>query len=508
MKAKRSFLNLTIGIASQLVTIAFGIFIPRLLLVHYGSEVNGLLSSITQIMVYMTLLEAGVGAASLQALYKPFQRDDKQSINAILAATSMYYKKTGIYYFFAIIVIAFAYPLIIDSEIDSLTISIVILLTGFAGALNYYFQGKYRIFLTAEGKSYINTTIVTLINTVINIAKIALILLGFDIIALQTAHFVLTIIQIIIYEVYMKRNYKWLRFNIKPDLEAISQKNSVLVHQFSTLVFNNTDVLILTLFTNLKVVSVYVLYNMLFSIIDNVISTVNGSVTFVLGQTFHESKKKFLKLYDAYETYFMAFVFSLFTVAYILILPFMTLYTAGITDINYIDFWLPVLFISLKLLINARASSNNVINIAGHFKKTQYRSIIETTINIVCSLLFVYFFGIYGVLLGTIVALLYRAIDIILYANKHILKRSPWITIKRWISNVILFVLIITITELISINPTSYITIVGWAFVLVILILPIYFTVSSLLEREVFMYAKDFFKVYVLKFKEKMFKRG
>ena len=47
-------------------------------------------------------------------------------------------------------------------------------------------------------------------------------------------------------------------------------------------------------------------------------------------------------------------------------------------------------------------------------------------------------FGIYGVLLGTIAALLYRTNDMIIYAS-HILERSCLVTYKRWILNTVLF---------------------------------------------------------------------
>ena len=64
--AKKGVLNVFYGIIGQLITIALGIVIPRLVLISYGSEVNGLLNSVTQIFAYFSLLEAGVGVASLQ----------------------------------------------------------------------------------------------------------------------------------------------------------------------------------------------------------------------------------------------------------------------------------------------------------------------------------------------------------------------------------------------------------------------------------------------------------
>ena len=84
-----------------------------------GSEANGFMASITQIFVYMSILEAGVGTAAIQALYKPIGLDDKHKINGILSATSKYYKKTGKYYLLAVVVMSIIYPLCIKSNIGT-----------------------------------------------------------------------------------------------------------------------------------------------------------------------------------------------------------------------------------------------------------------------------------------------------------------------------------------------------------------------------------------------------
>ncbi|MFB7141949.1 sugar isomerase, partial [Gottfriedia sp. NPDC056225] len=294
---------------------------------------------------------------------------------------------------------------------------------------------------------------------------------------------------------------------VSPNFDAISQKSSALVHQISTLIFNNTDLLILTFFTNLKVVSVYVMYNLIFSNIDRIIGTVNNSFTFALGQNFHEKKEKFIKFYDTYEVFFMAFVFSLFSIAFILILPFMKLYTLHIDDVNYLDPILPILFVILKLLNNARTSSNNVIFIAGHFKSTQYRSILESTINLFFSIVFVTFLGIYGVLLGTICALLYRSTDMIIYANKVILKRNPIVTFRRWLINIGVFTLIVLSNSYYSFfNLTSYTEILIWGMLLSLVIFPIYIFIGLIFEKEVYYLSKDFCKRALIRFKRRLFK--
>ena len=58
MSRKRNSMNNFIwGILGNIITSIVAIIIPRLFIVNYGSEVNGLLSSIRQIYVYLALLE-------------------------------------------------------------------------------------------------------------------------------------------------------------------------------------------------------------------------------------------------------------------------------------------------------------------------------------------------------------------------------------------------------------------------------------------------------------------
>ena len=320
---KRGIYNVLAGYLNQIITILLGILVPRLVLVSFGSEVNGLVNSITQIFVYFSLLEAGVGAATLQALYGPVARDDKASINEILAATSQYYKKTGIVYFFAVLGLAVVYPLVVSTDIPPMTIILVILLQGMVGVANYFFQGKFRYLLEAEGKNYIITNLTTMVTILTNVAKIILLLLGADIVIVQASYMVFNLLQMLFIAVYIHRRYKWLNLKVQPNYNAISQKNNALIHQFSNLIFNNTDVLILTVVCGLKVASVYSMYTLFFNMINTMLTTASSGVVFTLGQRFNVDREGYTKLFDCYESYYLSLVFTLFAVTYIFILPFM-----------------------------------------------------------------------------------------------------------------------------------------------------------------------------------------
>jgi hypothetical protein len=483
--AKKGTINVVCGIVGQIITICLGIVIPRLVLISFGSEVNGLLNSVNQILVYFSLFEAGVGVAALQALYAPVATKDRDSIGHIMAATHLFYRKVGIVYAIAVFALGVLYPFCVKSDIPYWMIFGVIVFSGLGNCLNFLYQGKYKILLQAEGCSYVTTNITTLITVLTNVVKTVLLLLGFDVLVIQFSFFLINVLQMYVYYLYIHRHYDWLDLKVEPDNHAIEQKNATLIHQISGMVFNNTDVLLLTLLTqDLKIVSVYTMYNTIISMVNTMIQQVSVGFDFRLGQIYNTQKESYYKLHHVFEIAYLILVFGAMTVVYIVILPFMRLYTSGVQDINYIEKWYPLVFVMVPLLTYGRTAASNLINYAGHFRATQWRAVLETSINLIVSVVGIYHFGIYGALLGTIVAALYRTNDMIFYVYHHFLKESPWKTYKRWIGCFLLFGIVVKFVDNDAAFCTTYPRILLYACGWGICCVTAYTLIQILLNRE------------------------
>lgn len=485
MKTKRILFNLICGFLSQIVTILLGLMIPRLIMIGHGSTVNGLISSVTQFIVYLNLFEAGIQTVAKQALYKPLSIDDKKSINQILSAVNKNYRKIGTIYFLALIVLSLIYPLLVkDSNIRYITAFCVFLFSGLGNVALFFFYGKYRVLLQAEGKNYFLSNVQTVISILNNIVKIILLQLGMVIEIVIFASFVVSLLQIGYIYAYIKRRYSWIDLNVTPDHTALSQKNAGLLHQIAGMVFQNTDVLILTIVCGLPIVSVYSLYKMITSHLASLISTVYNSISFALGQLYQIDVQEYTKVIDTVEVYFSGLLFSIYTVTCALLLPFIRLYTRGVNDIQYANTHLCLLFIAVELLTYVRYPMLHTINYAGHFKQTVPQTIIETSINIVVSVIGVLFFGIYGVLFGTITALVYRIIDVFLYANRKLLKRSPIKTFSIYLVNAGAFFVLYTLSNAFNIEIATYFDFVKYGFILFIVAIIIYFSTLSLIFKK------------------------
>ena len=480
---RNSIRNLKWGLIGNIVTTMIAILIPRLFIVNYGSEVNGLMSSIKQIYVYLALLEAGVGDASVIALYGTVGRKDRQATNEVLAATHYYYRKIGILYGMCVLALSLVYPMLLDTPIPYGTCCLIMLLQGSGSVINYLFQGKYSMLLRVDNRSYVTTNLGTVITLMVDACRIFLLMNGKSIIAIQATYLFFNLIRMLYIAWYVKKEYPWIDLGVTPNFKALSHKSAVIVHQISSLVFGHTDILILTFVCGLKTVSIYSLYATMYGMVGNVIGIVANSVQAVLGQAYNTDRKRFVKLQDTYETYYLALVFGLLAVASVFMLPFMALYTEG-ADINYLDWKIPVLFTTYQLLNYGRTPAHNPISFAGKYEETQWRAWLETIINLVVSFVGVFCFGIYGVLLGTVTALLYRANDIIIFANKVVLNRSPWPTYRRWLRNFAIFLILLFISLKLPLRLDSYFWLIGNAAWMTPIVLAIFFGVNSLAEPE------------------------
>ena len=222
-KDNRIKYNLLSGVLYQVVLIALSFLLPRLYLENFGSEVNGVLSTIKQIFVYMLLLESGVGLATTQALYKPVAEKNHNKVSSVISATHSYYVKVGVIYAIIVLLIALVYEYIVPTAIGPGVIFGIVILTALPQLFSYFVQAKYRILLEVDGRKYVITNSETILQLISNVAKILVILLTNNLLLMQLSYCILSLLQLCYIYAYAKRRYKWLSVNAKPDYEAVSQ---------------------------------------------------------------------------------------------------------------------------------------------------------------------------------------------------------------------------------------------------------------------------------------------
>lgn len=485
-KDNRIKYNLLSGVFYQIVLIVLSFLLPRLYLENFGSEVNGVLSTIKQIFAYMVLLESGVGLATIQALYKPVAEHNHNKINSIISATNRFYVKIGVVYAVIVLLIAFVYEYLVPTTINHGVIFGIVILTALPNVFSYFIQSKYRILLEVDGRRYVITNSETILQLLSNVAKILVIVLTNNLLLMQFSYCMLSLLQLVYVYVHAKRRYKWLSVNSEPDYEAISQRKSVLVHQVSGMVFNNTDVLLLSFLCDFKVVSIYTIYNIFFSQVQNFITNITSGFSFALGQMFHTDREKFMKVYNVYETFYIMATFVIYTLMAVFLLPLIQIYTKGINDANYTNVYLILMFVLMNLLSNGKLPSNHVLEYSGRFEETRSHAIWEMIINIAVSIVSILKWGICGAIVGTIIALLYRGTMMIYYSNKKVLLRGMFSTYKLWLVNGAVFVFIMSVFFVDAFSGFSFAKLVVMGILHSLWIVPLYIGANLLFFRGAF----------------------
>lgn len=463
MKTRHILINLCSALVSYGGLLLFNIITSRIQLLSYGSENNGLLSSVNQIFSYIALLEAGIGTATVRALYHPIVQANDAGVADVLAASKAYYRRSAWWYFLCVLVAAFVWPLVLDTTISYWTIWGVIFFQGVAGVLTFLYCDSITSYLTAAGKNYVNNHVHVIVTLLTYSMKLVICLTGWDLVCISLSHVVVNLIKCGMYHGYMRRICPQYFVRKKVNLSLLKQRGAFLAHEISGVVFFSTDAILLSAFCGLQETSVYAVYSMVVSALRNVIGQMFNGTKYMLGRVYSQDLEQYKKTHDLYNAVYICCVFAVYTVAYLLFLPFVALYTDGVSDAQYLDSRLPMLFVVQELLSCCRNVDSEVIRISLHAKQTTGRAVLEATINLVASMILVQKLGIYGVLAGTILALLYRSNDIILYVNHRILNRSAKREYGVYGINCLTFFVIAMAGNAVPIQASNYLVLLGWA---------------------------------------------
>ena len=470
MKKKDFIYNIITGFGGQFIVILLGIIVPRIMITSYGSDINGLVSTLGQIFTYLALLEAGIGQSARIALYKPIAKKDKEEISKVFVAANSYFRKFSIFYAIGVIAIALFVPFTIKSKVDYLTILLITLLEGFSGVISFYFSQTQVVLLNADGKGHVNNSINLLNRILAYIAKVVLAYMGYSILLIQFVYFIITVIKAIFYYRYFKKNYSWIDNSLKSDNTLLKDKNSYLITEIAWTVFSSTDMIVLSMFVSTKLSSVYSVYAMIYSALNTLLTSVSGSILYVLGQVYHESIEKYRIVHDSFNTVFIGSITILVSTAYMLTVPFLKLYTRGVTDVDYIQPELPIMFCLVQILSWNRYVTGNLTAIAGYAKQTSVISIIEAMVNLICSVVLVNYYGIVGVLFATVIALPVKVIWCLYISDIKVLKRSLWKSLSIFGVNYLLFFAVVYATRFIPLEIDSYISFIQYGAVLTVII--------------------------------------
>lgn len=435
-RKKRLLLNTGIGVFKQVVTVVCGFILPRYMLLYYGSSVNGLISSITHFLSFISLLDMGVGAVVQANLYKPLADKDNGQVSRIVKSSERFFRRLA--YIFIVYIIVLCFIFLNIAEFGAWYTVSLLLIIAISTLAQYLFGMTYQLLLNADQKSYVQ--LIMQIGTIVlnTVFSIILMRLGASVHVVKLMTAVVYVLRPLGQALYVHRHYN-IDQNVEVTGEPIKQKWNGFSQHFAAVVCQNIDVAVLTLFSTLENISIYSVYFNVTNGVEQIIMTAATGLESLFGNMIaKEEKEKLLHTFRVVEWMTHGGVTVIFTVTAITIVPFISVYTRGITDTNYIAPLFGALLVAAYGAQCLRVPYFRIIKAAGHFKETQNGAYISAGLNIVITVALVFKFGLIGAAAGTLVAMFYHTCYFVWYLQNHILYRPKKHFIKCLIADILI----------------------------------------------------------------------
>ena len=415
-----SLLNALSAIGLTLVNGLLGLVTTRCILLHFGSDFNGLNSTANQIINILLILEGGFTLASNVALFSPLSVQDYSRVNEILSFTKNKFRKIGIVFLCIGIVIAILYTLNVNSELPQGFVFAVLVMTLLPQAANLFFATIYRVLLQTQQKEYVINFFTMLTVGVGHIANIIFILSGAEMWMIRFVTMSFALLNSVLIVQYVKKRNAFINTNVNTNITTIEGTNDVLIQKITGVIYNAAPIVFLSLSPTGGTVlaSVYAVYNNIFIMIKSILHGLIDAPRLSFGQMFTERKRaETWNVFKQYEYIAICAIFIFLTTTCTLTLPFINIYTAGISDIIYVDPVIAILMVIITFVEMLHIPSGHLINMSGEFKIGKNIQVIACAVLIVSMVIGGNLWGIYGMLMAILVTAISLAVMEIAYVH-------------------------------------------------------------------------------------------
>ena len=285
MRNRKLISNTVSSLLLQVTTIICGFILPRLVLHYYGSEVNGLVNSITSFLSIISFLDLGVGAVYQSSLYKPLAENDSDSLSKIYVSGQKFFAHLAEILVGYVIVLMLIYPFISHQSFNSFYTAALIFSISISFFVQYYFGMANGLLLTADQKGYLSNNLQIVSLVLSTIISFALIRFGASIILVKLIASFIFLVKPILLKIFVNKNYK-IDYEIHYQEEPISQKWNGLAQHVTSVILESTDAVVLTAFSSMSNVSIYSVYNLVVTGVRQLFTATTSGIQALIGELY------------------------------------------------------------------------------------------------------------------------------------------------------------------------------------------------------------------------------
>lgn len=459
MKIKATIFTMIAALANSVLVTVFNLIYSNYLLQIYGSEINGLISTLSQFVSLFLIVEGGFMTAAVVATYKPIVDKDYNKLNNILYTCKRVYLKIGTVITVCALAGGAVYIHFIESPFSygktmALLVISAITTSGSIGILS-----KYSVLLQGENKEFVLTNFSLLSKTVTWILSMILILHNASIVLVYAINILNVALNILLVKRYEKKHYPFVNYDAGTyDASIISGTKDVMFQKIANTVFTSTDLIVTSVFISLSAASVYNLYYQIFKSVFTLLASIVQAPFNSFGQLVNseENREELKNYFEIYQQFVLIVSTLLMAITAQLVIPFVKIYTKNIFDYNYIYPVLAILFYSQMFVQINNKPYATILNVTGNFKMQNVQCVLAAIINIIVSIGFIPWLGIHSIVLGSVVGTLIIFVMNMYQMFKNVLHGNWKNDVKNIILNYVAGIGCICVFYRINISVTDY----------------------------------------------------
>jgi O-antigen/teichoic acid export membrane protein len=409
-RARNSTINIATGFGSQFL-VALLRFVTRTVFIYtLGKEYLGISGYFTDILSMLSLTELGLDTAINFKLYKPLAEGDDKRVRMLMKFYRQAYQVIGASIFLiGLCLIPFLPRLIKDYDnLAKLNINaaLIFLLYLLKSASSYLFFAYRSAVVKANQKRYLLDIAGYGMTILMNVVQIAVLCWFRDYLLYTAVAIIVTVLTNFINAVIAKHYYP--QFFI-PEPDSLSREEvlglfkdcgALFLFKVNAVVLKATDNMVLGYFIGLVMVGLYSNYLILYTTLRNFLDKFYAAIRASVGNLFAVSDIP--TKYRFFETMNYLTVILYGTAAAGLAVCANELIHAWIGT-DYVVAQPLAILVGIEILFyGLKSNLGQIRTVSGLFRQMWYRPVIGAATNVILSVIFVQFWGISGVILGTI----------------------------------------------------------------------------------------------------------
>lgn len=406
-RTRRSILNVLVTLSTNAIILVTAFIVQKILIMKLGSDYNGINGLFTSVLSMMSLTDLGIGSAIIYHLYRPAAEADHDIICSLLRFYRNSYLVISVVVLIIGCVLMVFIPCIVGNVVINDNIYLIFLMFLFDCMVSYFLSYKKSL-LYAYQLNFVLDGIHFIYYILQNIVQIFVLVFYQNFILFLLLKTICKIIENITISVYIKKHYPFtknrraqpLSNDIRNDI--FIKIKALLFHRLGRLLVTGSDSLVITGVLGILQMSLYTNYHLIIGGITALLNKIFETLTSSVGNFLLDSNQN--QRYEIYRKIdFLNFWFfgCASVVLFSVMQPFIMMWIGK----EYLFSKSTLFFLVINFYQEGmRASILTFKDAAGIYHEDRFIPIIESTLNVIISVVLAFKIGITGVFVGTIIS--------------------------------------------------------------------------------------------------------